>query len=67
MNVKLNRDRTVALDPAYYWRPMDSAPLGVKIQLLTSLGVAIYGRYAGDPTGWDGWAPLPKRRPDAPQ
>lgn len=65
MSAILNRDKTVAIDPAYYWRPMSTAPLGVKLQLLTSLGVALYSRYDGNPKGWDGWAPLPKRRPDA--
>jgi len=67
MNVRLNRDKTVAIDAAYFWQPMSSAPLGVKIPLLPSLGVALYSQYTGDPKGWDGWAPLPKRRPDAGQ
>jgi len=67
MTCTLNKDCSVATATDYFWQPMSSAPLGVKLQLLTSLGVAIYGKYSGNPEGWDGWAPLPKRRPDAPQ
>ncbi len=66
MKARLNRDKTVAIAD-YYWQPMATCPVGCKVQLLTSLGVAIYSRYTGDPRGWDGWAPLPKRRPDVRQ
>lgn len=65
MNVRLNRDRSVAVDLDYYWQPMSTCPLGVKVQMLTTLGVAVYGNYSGNQKGWDGWAPLPKRMKNA--
>ena len=67
MNAALNRDRTVAVDPDYYWQPMAACPLGVKVQLLGAGGVATYGIYIHSDPFWTGWAPLPKvRRPGAP-
>ena len=60
MSAAFNRDRTVAVDPDYYWRPMSTAPIGVKVQLLGAGGVATYGHYARGDTFWRGWAPLPK-------
>ena len=63
MNATLNRDRTVAVDPDYYWQPMRTAPLGVKVQLLGGGGVAVYGQCTRADTFWQGWAPLPKTRP----
>lgn len=68
MNAALNRDRTVAVDPDYYWQPMAACPLGVKVQLLGLGGVATYGIYIPSADSfWTGWAPLPKvRRPAAP-
>ena len=53
-------NNAVAIDRAYEWQPMSTAPRGVKIQLLGAGGVAIYGNYNGD-TFWTGWAPLPSR------
>ena len=61
MSATLNRDRTVAVDPDYYWQPMATCPLGVKVQLLGLGGVATYGQYLRGDTFWQGWAPLPKR------
>lgn len=60
MSTQLNRDRTVAVDPDYCWRPMSTCPLGVKVQLLGAGGVAVYGQYARTDPFWRGWAPLPK-------
>lgn len=60
----LNADQTVAVDPAYFWRDMDTCPRGVKVQLLNAGGVAIYGTYDGRDTFFQAWAPLPKRRPE---
>lgn len=57
----LNRDKTVSVDPSYFWRPMADCPLGVKVQLLGQGGVATYGHYTRGDTFWQGWAPLPKR------
>lgn len=54
----------VAVDPDYFWRPMDhSTPRGVKLQLLSKGGVATHGQWDGRDTFWEGWTPLPKRRP----
>ena len=60
----LNSDGTVAVDPDYFWRPMHTCLRGVKVQLLGDGGVAIYGTYDGKDLFWQGWAPLPKRRPE---
>jgi hypothetical protein len=62
MNAKLNSDKTVAVSMSWEWQPMETCPRGVKVQLLTEHGVAIYGVYRGGP-GHLGWAPVP-RRPD---
>lgn len=54
----------VAVDQDYYWRPIETCPRGVKVQLLGKGGVAHYGYYTGPrDTFWTDWAPLPKRRP----
>lgn len=63
MNVKLNSDRTVAVDQTYYWNEdMSLCPRGVKCQLLGQGGVAQYATYNGKDPFWVAWAPLPKRR-----
>lgn len=64
MTSKLNTDQTVAVDPDYYWRPMATCPRSVKVQLLGGGGVAVYSSWDGKDPFWQGWAPLPKRRPD---
>ena len=61
-NTKLNADQTVAVDPEYFWRQMDDCPHGIKVQLLSQGGVAVYGVYRRGDTFWKGWAPLPKQR-----
>lgn len=67
MNVKLNSDRTVAVDQTYYWNEdMSTCPIAVKVQLLGAGGVASYATYNGKDPFWIAWAPLPKRRPSAP-
>lgn len=51
------------VDPEYYWRPIATAPLGAKIQLLQEGGVAIHGKLnARDRASghYRGWTPLPK-------
>lgn len=62
MSAAFNRDRTVAVDPDYYWQPMGTCPLGCKVQLLGAGGGATYGHCARGDTFWKGWAPLPKTR-----
>lgn len=59
---KLNKDATVAVAQDYFWGPIDSCPLGVKVQLLGKGGVAQYGQYSRKDTFWTDWAPLPKTR-----
>lgn len=59
---KLDKSGTVAVDPDYYWRPMETCPRGVKVQLLGAGGVALYGQYNGKDTFYKYWAPLPKIR-----
>lgn len=63
MNYKVNNDASVAVATDYYWLPMDTCPLGVKVQLLNAGDVAIYGQYNGKNKEWRGWAPLPKKPP----
>ena len=62
MSAGFNRDRTVAVDPDYFWQPMATCPQGVKLQLLGAGGVATYGHYLRGDSFWRGWAPLPKTR-----
>jgi hypothetical protein len=56
--VRISND-DVAVDLDYFWRPMDTCPRAVKVQLLNPNGVAIYGKYLGEDY-WGGWAPVPK-------
>lgn len=60
-NVKTSSDRVAAVDHEYEFQPMETCPLGVKVQLLTRYGVAIYGSAGArkDPF-FVGWAPCPK-------
>lgn len=66
MTTELNRDRTVAVDRAYYWQPIATCPRGVKVQLLGAGGVAVYGTYnpprPSEKPWWTHWAPLPVLR-----
>lgn len=57
-----SRCREVAVDPDYYWQPMTTCPVNIKVQLLTRGGVAIYGMWNGKSDFYTDWAPLPKRR-----
>jgi len=59
MTHTLNSAHTVAIDPNYYWQPIQTAPRGVKVQLLGAGGVAIYSTYHGDKF-FVAWAPLPR-------
>ena len=60
MTIKITNDKAAAVDDEYHWRPLETCPLSVKVQLLTTGGVAVYGQFSGQP-GFLGWAPLPKR------
>lgn len=61
MTVKLNNDKSVAVDQTYFWQPLHTCPLSAKVQLLTDGGVAVYGQYQPGVGGYLGWAPLPKK------
>lgn len=63
--MKFNKDQTVAVDPDVFWRSMDTCPRAVKVQLLSGGGVAMYALYDGQNKFWQGWSPVPKRRPVA--
>lgn len=49
-----------AVDRNYFWQPIDTCPLGVKVQLLGKGGVAMYGQYSNKEKFYTHWAPLPK-------
>ena len=62
MTHTINNAGTVAVATDYYWNPVTQAtPRGVKLQLLTVGGVAIYGLWMGEATHYTHWAPLPKK------
>lgn len=63
MTHTLNRDKTVAVAIDVFWYPIDRCPIGVKVLLLTTHGVAIVGQYAkGKDDGfYTHWHPLPKK------
>lgn len=62
MTVKLTSDRAAAVDQDYYWRRMETCPLGAKVLLLNDGGVAIFGLVSTHTRGsFKGWAPLPKK------
>ena len=47
-----------AVDPDYFWLPIENCPKNVKVQLLGD-GVAMYGIYKGE-SFYTHWCPLPK-------
>ena len=49
-----------AVDQNYFWQPIKTCPLGVKVQLLGKGGVAMYGQYSVRSDFYTHWAPLPK-------
>jgi hypothetical protein len=59
MTHTLNAAKTVAVAIDVYWIPIETAPRGVKVQLLGKGNVATYGTYYGDKF-WTHWSPLPK-------
>ncbi|NQW81308.1 MAG: hypothetical protein HQ445_09060 [Polaromonas sp.] len=62
MTYKLSADGLVAVDLHYYWQPIETCPLGVKVQLLGLGGVASYGNYVRGDSFWTGWAPMPRKQ-----
>jgi hypothetical protein len=67
MTDKISGDGAAYVDHDYYWRPLETAPHGVKLQLLSIYGVASHGLLSPaiiEDGFWIGWTPLPKRRKD---
>lgn len=63
---RLDSTRTAMVDDSYFWQPIRTAPLGVKLQLLTDGGVAIHGKLTNRDRAagfYKGWTPLPKIPP----
>jgi len=60
MTVRLNTERTVAVDTRIPWRPVGpDTPRGVKLLVINRpAGVATFGQYAPG-SWWTHWAPLP--------
>ncbi len=63
---QLNTEKNVSVAQGFFWLPIDAdTPRGVKVQLLTIGGVAIYGQYTEAHKGaYTHWAPLPRKRID---
>ena len=59
MTIEVNSSNTVAVDREYYWQPISTCPLGVKVQLLGAYGVAYYGTHTTKDDWPTHWAPLP--------
>lgn len=58
---KPNRDNNVMVDQSAKFMPVGpDTPRGMKIQLLTKHGVAVYGHFDGDMDSWVGWYPVPR-------
>lgn len=57
---QLDSTGVAAVDQNYFWQPIKTCPLGVKVQLLGKGGVAMYGQYNGRDKFYSHWAPLPK-------
>jgi hypothetical protein len=62
MTVNLDSTGAAATDKSYHWLPIETCPLGVKVQLKGKGGVAVYGTYSSKDSFWVGWAPLPTEK-----
>ena len=63
MTDKISGDGVACVDHDYFWRPIETAPHGVKLQLLSIYGVATHGLLSPaiiEDGFWMGWTPLPK-------
>lgn len=60
MTHKISTDRSTAVAQDYFWQPIATCPISVKVQLLGNGGVAQYGVYHGKDDFWVAWAPLPR-------
>jgi hypothetical protein len=59
---RIDNSGAAAVDYNYFWQPIATCPRGVKVQLLGSGGVALYGQFNGKDSFYTHWAPLPKLR-----
>ena len=68
MTITTNRSKTVMVDRAYHWRPIDQhTPRSQKLQLIHERdGVAMYGTIGAHRDAWTHWAPLPSFAPQYP-
>jgi len=62
MTHTVNTDEATAVSNETYLQPMDTCPIGVKVQLENPGGVLVYGTWNGKSNMWKSWAPLPRRR-----
>lgn len=63
---KENHGTKVVVSQAYFWEPVETAPLGCKVQLKTIPGgIATYGEVTErNRKHFSDWAPLPTTRKD---
>lgn len=62
----INNDKTAVVSDEYYWQPMSTCPLALRVLLLGQGGVATVSHWNGKEAFWRGWAPLPKVRKQTP-
>lgn len=62
MTHTINQREALAVAEGYYLQPMNTCPVGVKVQLQGQGGVLVYATYDGKNTFWKAWAPLPRER-----
>jgi hypothetical protein len=56
----ISGDRTTAVSKDIVWKPIERCPLGFKVLLLTSNGIAVIGHYDGT-ANYVGWIPMPRK------
>lgn len=59
LDYKINTLEKRAVADNYYWRPIHTCPIGVKVLLLSS-GTCILGPYTANMEDVTHWAPLPR-------
>lgn len=58
--VRVDGTGAAAVDSNYHWQPIATCPKGVKVQLRTRYGVALYGIHWGEASDfYTHWAPCP--------
>ena len=58
----INAAESLAVAEGYYWQPMSTCPVNVKLHLLGQGGIPQYASWDGRNKFWTAWAPLPRRR-----